>query len=66
MPRAVIQFIFKIPVIMIYIIDSSEGPFPGQRSGSATGQHFWEMVRISVVLKDPVSVDGDYMGVSYT
>lgn len=63
MPTAVIHFIFKNPVIKKYVIDPSEGLDSGQRSGSATGQHFWEMVGISVLLKDPMSVAGDYMGV---
>lgn len=63
MPTAAIHFIFRNPVIIKSVIDPSEGLVSGQRSGSATGQHFWEMVGISVVLKDPRSVAGDYMGV---
>lgn len=47
MPTAVIQFISKNPVIMKYVTDPSEGLLSGQRSGSATGRHFWGLVSCS-------------------
>lgn len=41
------------PVIMKCVIDRSKGHFPGQRSGSLSGQHFWRRVKLVSCSRTP-------------
>lgn len=44
---------FKNPVIMKYVNVPSKGHFSGQRSGSLSGQHFWEWMKLVCCTRTP-------------
>lgn len=43
----------KNPVIMKYVNVPSKGHFSGQRSGSLSGQHFWEWMKLACCTRTP-------------